>query len=187
MSFADTVIRHTSRTVPYRVLLLRNFLRQWPIGSYRARLNAGAVHRPNYGWCVFHAATLAKALGHKAITVIEFGVAGGNGLVCLCENSRQIEKEVGIEIRVVGFDAGSGLPASTDYRDFLYAWPAGSFVMDRAALERRIGDQAKLVLGDVSNSVGNWQPDPDAPLGAVMFDLDYFTSTANALPILSKE
>lgn len=186
MIVADSLIRVVSRPVPYRVILLRKFLRKWPIGCYRARLNAGAIHRPDYGWCVYHAATEAKALGHRAITVIEFGVAGGNGLLYLCENSRQIAKEVGIEIRVVGFDSGAGLPPSTDPRDVLYAWPAGSFQMDRAALERRIGNQARLVLGNVSETVAAWEPDPDAPLGAVLFDLDYFTSTVSALRILTK-
>jgi hypothetical protein len=187
MSLTDRLINFATKPVSYRQLFLRNLLRQWHIGSYKARLHAGGVHRPNYGWCTYYAAALAKALGHKAVTVVEMGVAGGNGLVCLCDNRRQIEKELGIEILVAGFDTGSGLPASTDYRDFLYAWPAGSFVMDRGALERRIGDQAKLVLGDVATSVANWQPDPQAPLGAVMFDLDYFSSTVNALPILTKE
>jgi hypothetical protein len=187
MSLTDRLTNYASRPVSYRLLLFRNLLRRWHFGSYKARLNAGAIHRPNYGWCVYHAATQAKALGHKAVTVIEFGVAGGNGLLCLCDNSRQIAKEVGIEIRVVGFDSGSGLPASTDRRDILYAWPAGSFRMDRAALERRIGNQAQLVLGNVSETVGAWQPDPQAPLAAVLFDLDYFTSTVSALPVLTKE
>ena len=187
MSLTDRLIDYTTRPVSYRVVTLRNLLRRWPVGSYKARLDANAVARPNYGWCAYHAAVEARALGHKAVTVVEMGVAGGNGLVCLCDHRRQIEKALGIEILVAGFDTGAGLPASTDARDLLYSWPAGSFVMDREALERRIGNQAQLVLGDVATSVSNWQPDPQAPLGAVMFDLDYFSSTTNALPILTKE
>ncbi len=107
--------------------------------------------------------------------------------MCLCGHKKAIEKALGIEILVVGFDSGSGLPASGDPRDILYCWPEGSFVMNRAALEKRIGGQAQLVLGDVSKTVANWQPDPRAPLGAVRFDLDYYSSTMSALPVLTKE
>jgi hypothetical protein len=176
MSLTDRSTNYASRPVSYRLLILRNLL----------RLNAGATHRPHYGWCVYHAATQAKAVAPKAVTVIELGVAGGNGLHCLCDNSRQIARKVAIEIRVVGFDSGSGLPASTGRRDILYAWPAGSFQIDRAALERRMGNQTQFVFGNILETVGAWQPNPQTPLAAVLFDLDYFTSTVNALPVLTK-
>ncbi len=88
---------------------------------------------------------------------------------------------------MVGFDTGSGLPASGDPRDILYCWPEGSFVMDRAALEKRVGGRAQLVFGDVGQTVAAWRPSPQAPIGAVMFDLDYYSSTTNALPVLTNE
>src|SRR6266567_675436 len=186
MNAMDRLIDYATRPVPLRTLILRKLLRRWPIGSYEARLRAGAVDRPHYGWCLYFAAREAKALGHKAMTVVEFGVAGGNGLVCLCAHKEALEKELGIEILVVGFDSGSGLPASNDPRDILYCWPEGSFVMDRAALEKRIGGRAQLVLGNVGQTVAAWQPSPHAPIGAVMFDLDYYSSTTSALPLLTK-
>lgn len=37
--------------------------------------------RPNYAYCTYHAADLARRLGIPRISVIEFGVAGGNGLL----------------------------------------------------------------------------------------------------------
>lgn len=187
MSIADLFVKWSTRPEPLRTVFFRNLFRRWPIGSYETRLRGGAVVRPNYAWCVYFAALEAKALGHQAITVAEFGVAGGNGLVCLCDHKIEIEKMLGIEILVVGFDSASGLPATGDARDILYAWPPGSFVMDRAALERRMGGRAQLVLGDVGDTVSSWQPESRAPLGAVMFDLDYYTSTINALRVLTKE
>jgi hypothetical protein len=129
----------------------------------------------------------AKKLGYKAMTVVELGVAGGNGLTCLCWHRKEIQKELGIEIVVVGFDSGTGLPASTDPRDLPYHWSTGSFVMDRQALEERIAGQAQLVLGDISSTVTTWNPERGAPLGAVMFDLDYYSSTTAALAFLTKE
>jgi hypothetical protein len=161
-------------------------LRQFPIGSYQARVRAGAVQRPHYGWCLYFAAQQARALGYSKVTAVELGVAGGNGLVCMCRHRREIKKELGVEVVIVGFDAGSGLPPSQDPRDLLYFWPAGSFAMDRSALERRTAGEAALRIGDVSETIPQWNPEPDAPLGAVLFDLDLYTSTSAALALLTK-
>jgi hypothetical protein len=49
--------------------------------------------------------------------------------------------------------------------------------MDRAALEKRLAGRAELILGDVSETIPLWQAPADAPLGAVMFDLDLYTSS----------
>ena len=184
MSLIDRVVRAATWPVPLRTLLLRKLLRRWPLGSYSTRLGLSAVDRPAYGWCTYYAAKEARALGYKSMTVVEFGVAGGNGLVNLCQHKRDIQKELGIEILVVGFDSGTGLPASQDSRDLLYFWPSGSFEMDRAALEKCIAGQADLVLGDVATTVESWRPREDAPLGAIMFDLDFYTSTMAAFGVL---
>lgn len=145
------------------------------------------MNRTNYAWCLYYAAQQAKALGYRAVTVLELGVAGGNGLVALCGLREEAEKALGIEIVLVGFDAGTGLPDSTDKRDMLYFWPPGSFVMDRAALDARIAGRAELVIGDISKTALTWEPRADAPIGAILFDLDFYTSTTGALPLLSKQ
>jgi hypothetical protein len=186
MSLTDRIIDLATRPVPLRTLLLRRLLARWPIGSYRARLYAGAVDRAWYGWCLYHAAIEARALGHTAVTAVELGVAGGNGLVCLLRHRKEIQRDLGIEIIVAGFDAGSGLPQTNDPRDLLYCWPAGSFGMDRNALERRLGGEAELIIGDVRTTLGAWSPRSDAPLGAVFFDLDLYTSTIGAFVLLEK-
>ena len=186
MDFIDRIIYQASRPVPLRTLFLRWLLRTWRVGRFEARLSAGGVLRPHYGWCLYYAAFEAKALGFSAVTVAELGVASGYGLLCLCQQKKEIEKELGIEIVLVGFDAGSGLPASDDSRDLRYYWAAGSFEMNQATLKDRLGDRAQLILGDVSETVPAWSPRPDAPLGAVLFDLDLYTSTASALALLTK-
>jgi hypothetical protein len=187
VSLLDRSIYQLSRPVPLRTLILRKFLRRWPVGSYETRLRAGAVQRPNYAWCLYYAALQAKGLGYRAVTAVELGVAGGNGLVCLCDHRKTIQKELGIEVVLVGFDAGSGLPSSDDPRDVLYFWPPGSFAMDRDALEARITGQASLVFGDITQTAASWNPSPDAPLGAILFDLDLYSSTTGALSLLTKQ
>ncbi len=186
MRLADRIVDLTTRPVPLRTLFFRKLYQRWPIGSYTTRLNSGAIERPHYGWCMFNAALEAKDLGHNAMTVVEMGVAGGNGLLCLCRHRDEIQKELGIEILVVGFDTGAGLPPSTDARDLLYLWPTGSFEMDHDALNKRIAGRATVILGNVAKTVASWNPRPDAPLGAIMFDLDYYSSTIPAFGLLEK-
>jgi hypothetical protein len=145
------------------------------------------VYRPHYGLCLYQAATEAKALGHKAMTAIELGVAGGNGLLCMCDHRDEIERALGIEIHIQGFDSGVGLPQTNDPRDVHYYWPAASFEMDREALEKRLAGRAEIIFGDVADTVTEWRGQPDAPLGAILFDLDLYTSTTAALRLLTKE
>ena len=186
MHLADRIVDLTTRPIPLRTLFFRKLFQRWPIGSYTTRLKSGAIERPHYALCMFNAAEEAKALGHNAVTVVEMGVAGGNGLLCLCRHREEIQKELGIEILVVGFDTGAGLPASSDARDLLYLWPTGSFEMDQNALNKRINGRAAVILGNVASTVASWNPRPDAPIGAIMFDLDYYSSTLPAFGLLEK-
>jgi hypothetical protein len=186
MDKISQLISLSTQPLPWRTLVMRWLLTRWPMGPYLARLNAGAVNRPPYGVCMYHAAAEAKALGYTAITAIELGVAGGNGILCMCDHREEIRKALGIEIHIQGFDSGTGLPSTNDPRDALYTWPAGSFQMDRAALEQRLAGRAEIIFGDVAETVSEWQCRADAPLGAILFDLDLYTSTTAALGLLTK-
>jgi len=115
------------------------------------------------------------------------GVAGGNGLVCLCKAPCGNSKEPGIEIVLTGFDTGAGLPTTQDARDLLYCWPSGSFEMDKPALERRNCRARRAGDWQCRTNGENWNPRPDAPLGVAIFDLDLYSSTAAALPLLTRE
>jgi hypothetical protein len=76
-------------------------------------LNIGFLDRPNYGFGLFHTARLAEKLGESEITAIEFGVAGGNGLVALEHHAGSLEAETGVRTIIFGFDTGKGdAPAS---------------------------------------------------------------------------
>jgi hypothetical protein len=166
-----------------RIRVLRKFLRKFPLGSFETRLAVGGFDRPWYAWCLFYAATQAKVLGYKAITALELGVAGGNGLRFLCRYRDEIERATSMKIFISGLDRGTGLPASSDPRDLLYCWPAGSFEMDYSKLKQSLGNAATLVLGDVRETAQNINIPSDAPLGAIMFDLDLFTSTRDAFAL----
>jgi hypothetical protein len=137
--------------------------------------------------CLYYAALQAKNLGYRAMTAIELGVAGGNGLLRMCEHASAIQKELGIEVIVAGFDAGSGLPKSDSPRDLKYYWSAGAFPMDYQGLKARLAGRAELIIGDVADTCPKWNPQPNAPLGVIAFDLDLYSSTMAAFSLLEKE
>lgn len=150
--------------------------------SYRYEL--GLVDRPHYAFGMRNAALEAVELGHSSITAVEFGVAGGNGLVAMEAHAAEIEKFTGVQIRVVGFDSGAGLTESVDYRDLPHLWAPGDFAMDEAALRSRLS-RAELVLGDVRQTAARFVEDVDesSPLGFVAFDLDLWSSTLGAFDV----
>ena len=160
--------------------ILRASLRRWPSATFEQRLAWDALDRPHYAYGVWWAARTAKALDLDAITVVEMGVAGGNGLVTLEAHAMEVARLTGVTIDVVGFDAGGGMPVAAGVRDLPYVWQPGMFAMDVAALERRLRI-AKVVVGDVADTVRSFvAAGGHAPIGFVSFDLDYCSSTVAA-------
>jgi hypothetical protein len=154
--------------------------------SFRARVGLLA-EKPEYARCVFAGAFLGKSLGLKSISVIEFGVAGGNGLIALERHAQKIGREMGIKIEVYGFDTGKGLPKSDDYRDLPYIWGEGFFKMDYEKLKKRLHG-AKIILGDVKETVSDFfETYKPAPIAAVMFDMDLYSSTVPALRLFEAD
>ncbi len=173
---------------PYR---LRDWtldvVRKKELGSYEWRVEIGAVDRPAYAYCVRGAARLARRLGLSRISVIEFGVAGGNGLVALERHARKWSEALGVTIDVYGFDTGRGLPPPTDYRDLPYHWKGGFYDMDAEALRSRL-QSATLILGDIDDTLPRFVDEHDpAPVGAVLHDMDLYSSTAAALKLFDIE
>jgi hypothetical protein len=163
--------------------LVKALIRRFKIGSYLSRLEIGAVDRPNYAYCLYNGALLAKKLGYSGISVLEFGVAGGQGLSNLEICAEHIRKSLSIDIDIYGFDSGEGLPEPLDYRDLPYHWRKSFYKMDFYKLKKRL-KMAKLILGDVKDTCKNFlEKYNPQPIAAIMFDLDFYSSTANALKI----
>lgn len=173
--------------LPLRVVILREILKRLSIVRYKKRLQYGAVPRTHYGYCIYNAAQLAKKLGYKNISIIEFGVAEGNGLLDIEYHVEEIKKEIDLGIEVYGFDRESGLPKPLDYRDLPYHWKEGFFRMDKEKLQEKL-NFSKLVIGDVKETCtsffASYKP---APIGCVFFDLDYYSSTVDAFKIFDAD
>jgi len=147
----------------------------------------GALVRPNYTWSVLQAAHLAKSLGLPRISVIEFGVAGGNGLVALEEIAARVGPMIGIGIDVYGFDTGEGLPGILDYRDMPNIYARGTYKMDVDALKKRLKPSTHLYLGDCGETLPGFLASKPAPIGFVSVDVDLYTSTVSALKVLDAD
>jgi hypothetical protein len=143
---------------------------------------AGAVARPNYSWSILHAANIARTLGIERIAALEFGCAGGNGLLALESAAEFAERHIGTGVDVHGFDTGAGLPPPEDLRDAPYLMEQGQFPMDQAALRARLR-RTELHLGLVRDTVAGFVAAPVPPVGFVSFDLDYYSSTVDALSL----
>ena len=109
---------------------VRRLIDKKDLGSFEFRYSINALERMHYAYILYNAAKLAKRLDIKQISVIEFGVASGRGLLLLEKYSQEIEKILGVEVEVYGFDMGSGLPNPTGYKDLPYHWKKGFFKMD---------------------------------------------------------
>jgi hypothetical protein len=144
--------------------------------------------RANYVYGMLRAADIAKYFGKTRVTVIEFGVASGQGLLNMVGVAPEIEKETGVELRIVGFDTGQGLPAIQGYKDHPELWNPGDFTMeDRDTLMHKLGGRAEIVWGDIADTVGPFidSVDSSAPLGFISIDVDIYSATAAALRCLT--
>lgn len=144
--------------------------------------------RPNYLSGVLLAARQARDEGIPAISVIEFGVAGGNGLVAMQNEAEAVERETGVQIKVFGFDNGpGGLPDFIgDHRDHPDAWHPGDYPMDEARLRARLAPRTTLILGNVRDTVPAFVREANAPpVGFISVDVDLYSSTMQALQIFT--
>jgi hypothetical protein len=148
-------------------------------------LKTNSTLRPNYTYSVYHAASLAKRLNHESVSVIEFGVATGRGVLFLENIAERIGKELKINIEIYGFDLGNGLSAPKNFKDLPYWFQAGFYKMNKNLLKKKL-KITKLIIGDVKHSVNFFLKNyKHAPIGAIFNDLDYYHSTINSFKIFN--
>jgi hypothetical protein len=156
-------------------------------GDFRAREQHGLIDRAHYLYGMLRAADVAKYFGKRRVTAIEFGVASGGGLLNMIELAPQIHRETGVELRIIGFDTGRGLPAVEGYKDHPELWNGGDFATeDRETLTRKLAGRAEMVWGDIADTVGPATEtiDESCPLGFVSVDVDIYSATKSALRCL---
>jgi hypothetical protein len=155
-------------------------------GNYKMKIAFDLVVRQQYAFSLLKTAELAMVRGLKSVTVIEFGVAAGAGLVNICNISRNITKLTGVEFNIVGFDSGQGMPPPRDHRDHPEIFSEGSYpLIDRSALMQALPKNAKLILGDIQETLPPFIAGLSAisPVGFVVIDVDYYWSAKECLNV----
>lgn len=156
--------------------------------DFRTQELYGLIKRANYVYGMLRAADVATYFGKKAATVIEFGVASGAGLLNMIEVAPLIEKETGVQLRIVGFDTGKGLPPVEGFKDHPELWCSGDFSMEnRDWLVRKLDGHAEMIWGDIRDTIGPFTESIDeaAPIGFISVDVDIYTATKAALQCLT--
>ncbi|MEX5215890.1 MAG: hypothetical protein NW703_17245 [Nitrospiraceae bacterium] len=178
-------LNRISMESPFRYLT-KVLLKQIPV-SVRTRELWGISSRPGYLLGLLNGAVLARYQQVPEICALEFGVAGGQGLLALQSEAEVIERETGVGIKVYGFDRGSGLPNMiNDYRDHPDYWKPGDFPMDVSRLRPQLQARTQLILGDVEETAREFvESIQTCPIGFISFDLDLYSSTTHALTVLT--
>lgn len=155
-------------------------------GGFRRKVEYDLVVRQNHAYALLEAADMARRLNYEAISVFEFGVAAGGGLINLQELGKQVTQATGISVDVYGFDTGTGMPPAKSYKDHPELYQAGDFPMDVEALRSRCGPRTHLIFGAIEDSIEGFlaRDFSRAPIAFVSIDVDYYSSTVDALRIL---
>ncbi|MGL4635499.1 MAG: hypothetical protein ACRCWF_05910 [Beijerinckiaceae bacterium] len=173
--------------MPDLIRLYRGLQRRYArsFGNLSDKVAYDAFDRPQFAYGIYHAALQAKALGLNGFSVIEFGVAGGSGLVAMEAIAETIGAATDLTIDVYGFDTGEGQPPPVDYRDAPFIWTSGQFRMDQNKLKAQL-KRATLVIGDVKHSAKTFMEiyNPK-PIGFISFDMDYYSSTVDAFHLFN--
>lgn len=188
MSLAISLRKITSSRDPWHYTVYHRLLKRLYYRFRNPRYSKYlAAPRPWYEYCIRQAARQGRSLGYPKISILEFGVFNGGGLRCIESLCDVIGPDVGIEFEAYGFDLATGLPRSEDYRDLPYIWSEGYYAMNREEVESSL-EFSKLVIGNVADTVETFFASHNpAPIGCVIFDLDFYTSTKNALKIFDDE
>lgn len=155
-------------------------------GSLRWKIAFDLVFRQYTAFCLYEAATRAKAQGLSEIKALEFGVASGAGLLNMCKIAERVKKATGVTVTVHGFDTASGLPPVRDYRDHPELYAEGDYVMPSSDdLIAKLPPFAELIVGPIAETVETFRESvsPSAPIGYVSLDVDYYFSSVDALKV----
>ena len=177
-------LKRLAKEPPFR-LFVKAIIKRLPT-SIQTKADWDVVSRPHYLLGVLTAANQAISERISEISVIEFGVAGGRGLLALEEYAAWVERKTQIKIAIYGFDSGIGLPEmSGDYRDHPDQWTSMDYPMDEQLLREQLSTRTTLIIGNVAQTVPEFARNASSsPIGFIAFDLDLYSSTRDALQIL---
>jgi len=174
------------RNMPFRAALERfacSHFRGLPAYVRVERLyRLRAFRMPHYYLGVQRALDLSARLGLSKFSILEFGVAEGNGLLCLQNILHAVSGSstfVCKQVRIFGFDTFQGLPDLSDARDGGSVWKKGDYPSDLELLRSKIDPAlVTLVPGLFADSIPTVRDQLVAyPPLFIIVDSDLYTST----------
>jgi hypothetical protein len=167
-------------------LELRKFFMQFGRQVRGGHLDVGREH---YALTLAVGVWQAISCGHNKLAAVEMGVAGGAGLLSLCQAAAFFRDVMDMDIRVYGFDNATGLPKLHGYKDHPELWQQGEFLMhSEARLREKLPDFAELIIGDVADTIPAFHARlQERPLGFVSIDVDLYTSTVACFAMMDWE
>lgn len=166
------LIRVLGYEKPLRVAVLK-FL------TYKFR-----TFRPHYETMLFECCAEAKKLGYREISVLELGVAGGNGIIALDNYKRKLQKHFDLNIRIYGFDTGEGLLDVSDHRDLPFLWRKGFYSGEKEKLQQKT--DSKIFYGDINDTLDEFSRERPINIMLIIFDMDLYSSTKSFLRQVSR-
>jgi len=133
------------------------------------------VFKPHYETILLESCKEAKKLGINNVSVLELGVAGGNGIIALEKYKKSIESYLKIKIDIYGFDTGEGMPRSNLKEDLIFVWKQGQYKIDKDLIGKKTN--SKIFYGDVKNTINDFIKLNPNKICSIFFDLDYYSST----------
>jgi hypothetical protein len=140
--------------------------------------------RPHYETILLESCIEGKKLGYDEISILELGVAGGNGIIALEKYKNKIQKLINIQINIYGFDSGEGMPITNDKRDVIFLTKPGTYKINKDELEKN--NNSKIIYGDIKNTIDLFIKKNPKNIIAIFFDLDFYTSTRDFLKQIVK-
>ena len=131
--------------------------------------------KPHYETVLLESCKEAKKLGINSVSVLELGVAGGNGIIALEKYKKSIEKNLKIKIDIYGFDTGEGMPQSNLKEDLVFVFKPGQFKIDKDLISKKTN--SKIFYGDIKNTLNEFIKLNPSKISCIFFDLDYYSST----------
>jgi len=173
--------------LPIRFQLFQSFLKYAPFVKHSTKLSYDAVERPGYSYGIMNAVIQAKSLGYSSMSILEFGVASGQGIKVMQKIQREVLKELNFEILIYGFDSSIGLPKSTNIKDQIYFWEESMFTNHNRDYSEIQNNKTQIIIGNVEETASTFIDKFKPPvIGFIAFDLDFYTSTIGAFSLLEK-
>jgi hypothetical protein len=155
-------------------------------GNFKSKIYFDLILRQHNAYSILSCAEVAKKMGINKVTLIEFGVASGSGLVNMAKIAGKVSQRTGVLFKIYGFDTGEGLTDPKGFKDYPSAFKKGDYPTNIELLKKKLPKNVELVLGDVKDTIEPFLKNFDAtyPIGYIVLDLDLFSSSLCALAVL---